>query len=72
MLNRKHFYDSVRESLFGGTLLQQQVAGMEAILREWEAQQLTDRRWLAYMLGTTYHETAKTMQPIEEYGKGKR
>ncbi len=26
--------------------------------------------WLAYVLATTYHETAFTMQPIEEYGKG--
>lgn len=26
--------------------------------------------WLAYVLATTYHETAYTMQPIEEYGKG--
>lgn len=26
--------------------------------------------WLAYVLATTYHETACTMEPIEEYGKG--
>lgn len=26
--------------------------------------------WLAYVLATTYHETAATMKPIEEYGKG--
>jgi len=26
--------------------------------------------WLAYVLATTYHETAATMQPIAEYGKG--
>lgn len=26
--------------------------------------------WLAYVLATSYHETAATMQPIEEYGKG--
>lgn len=26
--------------------------------------------WLAYVLATTYHETATTMEPIEEYGKG--
>ena len=25
---------------------------------------------LAYILATTFHETASTMQPIEEYGKG--
>ena len=27
--------------------------------------------YLAYMLATKYHETASTMQPVEEYGKGK-
>ncbi|MCS2154702.1 peptidoglycan-binding protein [Scandinavium goeteborgense] len=26
--------------------------------------------WLAYVLATTYHETAFTMKPVEEYGKG--
>jgi hypothetical protein len=26
--------------------------------------------WLAYVLATTYHETATTLKPIEEYGKG--
>lgn len=72
MINRKHFFDTVREDLFKGAMNQGQVHGMEAILREWEAQQLTDLRWLAYILGTTYHETAKTMQPIAEYGKGKK
>lgn len=71
MINRKHFFDTVRKSLFKGKLNQDQVSGMEAILKEWEKRQLTDLRWLAYMLATVYHETAKTMQPIEEYGKGK-
>src|ERR1044072_609934 len=71
MIDRKHFFDSVRESRFNGAMSQSQVYGMEAILREWEAQQLTDLRWLAYILATVYHETAKTMQPIEEFGKGK-
>ncbi|EOW2077602.1 peptidoglycan-binding protein [Vibrio mimicus] len=27
-------------------------------------------QYLAYVLATTYHETAMTMRPIEEYGKG--
>ena len=27
--------------------------------------------WLAYILATTYHETAATMRPIAEYGRGK-
>jgi putative chitinase len=72
MIERKHFFNTVRESLFNGAMNQGQVEGMEAILNEWEAQQLTDLRWLAYILATAYHETARTMQPIEEYGKGKK
>lgn len=70
MINRKHFFDSIRDSLFHGDFSQPQVEGLDAILDRWEAQQLTDLRWLAYMLATCYHETARTMQPIEEYGKG--
>lgn len=72
MINRKQFYDKVRP-LFGDKLLDTQVAGMAVILDGWEASVYVDkdRRWLAYMLATTYHETAKTMRPIEEYGKGK-
>lgn len=71
MINKPVFYDSVRRSLFNGRLTDKQVRGMEAILNEWIKRGLCDLRWLAYMLATTYHETAQTMQPIEEYGKGK-
>lgn len=71
MINRDKFFYSIRQSLFKPGLKQKQVEGINAILDIWEARGLTDLRWLAYMLATTYHETAKTMQPIEEYGKGK-
>lgn len=71
MINRKNFYDSVRISIFKGGISESQVAGMEVILNEWEAHKLPDLRYLAYMLATTYHETAKTMQPVAEYGRGK-
>jgi putative chitinase len=70
-LNRKYFFDTIRTTLFKTGMKQKQVEGMDAILNRWEATGLTDPRWLAYMLATTYHETAKTMHPIEEYGKGK-
>lgn len=70
-LNRKYFFDTIRAALFKTGIKQKQVDGMNAIINRWEATGLTDLRWLAYMLATTYHETAKTMQPIEEYGKGK-
>jgi putative chitinase len=68
-LNRISFYNSVRSHF--GALSQAQVAGFEAILNEWDKRALTDRRWLAYILATVWHETAKTMQPVEEGGRGK-
>jgi hypothetical protein len=62
----------VEVSLFGGSLKQRQVDGMEALLSAWEAAPMSDDlRHFAYMLATTFHETARTMQPIEEIGKGK-
>lgn len=71
MINRKKFYDSVRGSLFNGKITPSQLQGMDAVINEWETSGLTDTRWLAYMFATDIHETAKTMQAIEEYGKGK-
>jgi len=72
MINRKFFFDYVRGHLFDGKLRQGQVDGLNALLTEWERKHAKkDDRWLAYMLATTHHETDRTMQPIEEYGKGK-
>lgn len=50
---------------------QRQMAGLHALLTAAEADpQITDLRWLAYMLATVQHECAGTWRPIEEYGKG--
>ena len=79
-MDRSAFFEAVRHSLFNGELTQQQVAGMEAILDFWESPPVQpsgelktfwDQRlvsWLAYVLATTKHETASSMQPIDEYG----
>jgi putative chitinase len=70
-IDRTVFFDLVRATVFGGSLSQEQVDGMEAILKMWETDPYNeDLRWLAYPLATTKWETASTMQPIEEYGKG--
>ena len=53
--------------LFRSTISQSQVDGINTIL---DAGESVDRRHLAYMLATAHHETARSMQPIEEYGKG--
>jgi putative chitinase len=73
--DRKFFFDTVRKDLFSGTLTQSQVDGMNYLLEVWEwafeANNPNDgTMWLAYALATFYHETAYTMQPIEEYGRG--
>lgn len=69
MIDRPNFYTNIRE--YFGPLKQTQVDGINAILDEWEASGLTDIRWLAYMLATAWHETARTMQPIKEFGGNK-
>lgn len=69
MIDRPNFYTNIRESF--GSLKQTQVDGINAILDEWEASGLTDIRWLAYMLATAWHETARTVQPIKEFGGNK-
>jgi predicted chitinase len=70
-MNRTIFFDRVRGSLFEGKLKQSQVDGLNFILDQWNETGLTNRRWLAYALATACHETALTMQPIREYGRGR-
>lgn len=72
MFDRKIYFDYVRERPFGGSLTQGQVDGQNFILDQWEKNPLSpDLRHLAYCFATTKHETASSMLPIEEYGKGK-
>ena len=66
-MTRALFYRSIRP-MFHGMLSQQQVDGIEALLAATEGLPITHR---AYLLATAKHETADTMQPIAEYGKGK-
>lgn len=67
--NAAAFYDSIRESLFSGALSQQQVDGINLIGSTCIAAGLLPlMQQTAYVLATVYHETARTMQPIEEYG----
>lgn len=71
MINRDIYFDHVRAYPFGGEMSQEQVDGQSFILDAWEAHAGDDDvRWLAYFLATAMHETASTMMPIEEYGKG--
>lgn len=69
-MNRSTFFARVRGPLFGGRLTASQVAGIELILDEAQKRR-TPIFWLAYILATAYHETARTMQPIREFGRGR-
>ena len=70
MFDRRIYFDGVRQ-IFGGRLTKGQVDGQNIILDGWEnIKPDADRRKLGYMLATTFWETARTMYPIEEIGKG--
>jgi putative chitinase len=65
--NRKTFFDSVRPSLFGGSLSQGQVNGMNFKMDQWRDKMYsTDPRTAAYCLATSYHETGAMMEPVRE------
>ncbi|WEJ33845.1 glycoside hydrolase family 19 protein [Devosia sp. SD17-2] len=68
MAKNAAFFNAVRSSLFGGTLSQSQVDGIKAVIAAWDRSGDKDDRKLAYLLATTFHETARTMQPIHERG----
>jgi putative chitinase len=60
----------IRSKLFGGALTQSQVDGLNALMTTFDNNVVVDKRFRAYMMATTYHETGREMQPIEEWGKG--
>lgn len=62
----KEFFDIARK--YFGNLSQSQVDGIDLIVK---CSNKASLRHKAYILATAWHETAKTMQPIAEYGKGK-
>jgi hypothetical protein len=71
-MNRKVFFTEIRKTRFPMGLTQSQVNGLNAILDAFNKDDaFPDPAQAAYVLGSAYHETAKTMQPIEEIGKGR-
>jgi hypothetical protein len=66
-MDRAAFFDVMRDEF--GSLSQSQVEGTEALLDAAEEYQLPMNQ-LSYVLSTSWHETAATMMPIAEYGKG--
>lgn len=58
----------IKELLFKNKISQSQLDGINTITSEFNNRNFEDKRWLAYILATVYHETAKRMQPITELG----
>lgn len=72
-IDQAAFFASARTTLFGGFLAESQVNGINAILDAWDlTPYLPDLRMVSYALATAYHETDQKMQPIREYGLGRR
>lgn len=64
-LDRKGFFDAIRP-LFRG-LTQSQVDGLNRLIDGFLVYALIlDRRHLAYILATSFHETGRRMQPVRE------
>lgn len=64
-MDERAFFDLVRKGILGPTLDEDEVSGCKNILWAMAGAPLS---WCAYALATAYHETAHTMQPIEERG----
>ncbi len=73
-INRAGFFSEVK-GIFGGNYNgaagKGRIQGLDTLIDEWEKRPDISSDDFAYILATTAHETAYTMQPIAEYGKGK-
>jgi uncharacterized protein YraI len=69
-IDRQKFF-AAYAAAFGAITKPERRAGLDALLGAAEGDpQITDLRWLAYMLATVKHECADRWLPIEEFGKG--
>jgi len=65
--DRTAFFNSIRPSLFGGSLSQGQADGMNFKMDQWRDKMYSrDPRTAAYCLATSYHETGGMMEPVRE------
>jgi hypothetical protein len=62
-MNDAVFFEQVRTTLFGGSLSQPQVDGLNALLTAWGS---GDKQQLAYVLAGAFHETGRQMVPVRE------
>lgn len=66
IIDRKLFFDGIRDVPFPSKLDDWQVKGVSAILDGCQARAIVDNRWIAYILATPFLETGATMKPIVE------
>lgn len=67
----KTFYTALKKSLFKKGFNQKQVNNINLIYNTCIQHGVKDKKQIAYIYATIYHETAATMQPIAEYGSDK-
>lgn len=67
-MNKKIFYDTIRELLFKGSISNDQVKGLNCIIDYYCLHYAFDPNYLGYILGTAYHESG--LKPIRENGLG--
>ncbi|WP_107678089.1 glycoside hydrolase family 19 protein [Agrobacterium sp. LAD9] len=62
------FFAYARRAPFGGRLSQGQIDGMNALFRCWDSHKIPapDKRPLAYILASVFHETGGRMVPVRE------
>lgn len=70
-LNRSVFFEEVDRRLCGDAMTASQRRGLACKLSAFKGRGISDYRWWAYMLATSFHETAGALQPVEEKGKGR-
>lgn len=62
-MSKENFFKILRANLFSGRMSQDQVDGVNCILRATYGLDVSHR---AYILATAFHETGKRMQPVRE------
>jgi hypothetical protein len=65
-MNRTIFYNAVRRNVFGGSLTDAQVDGMNALLSEMQSSKVNDAHHAAHILTNVHRETGGNMLGIKE------
>ena len=72
-MNEIAFHNRLKSYNLYNKVTPHQLRGMLAIVDYCESNKfITDKRWIAYILATVYHETGRAFEPVEEVGQGIR